>query len=472
MNSDWPILTLGDVCEKITDGAHNSPKSVKDGKPMASVKDLTRFGVDLTKARLIPTEDFDKLVKQGCQPEVGDVLIAKDGNSALDTVCIVDEPLDAVMLSSVAILRPNREKLDSDFLKYYFCSKEIIDYLKTNFISGAAIPRVVLKDFKKAEIKVPPIEKQREISKTLRCLDNKIELNRQTNQTLEQIAQAIFRSWFVDFDPVKAKIAAKQNEQDPELAAMCVISGKTEEQLKDLDEAALQQLKTTAALFPDVLLESELGEIPEGWDIKPLSEIAENHSTTFDFSKVDEVVFVNTGDVLEGRFLHKNYSSTVGLPGQAKKTIKKDDILYSEIRPKNKRFAYVVEDCDDYVVSTKFMIVRSLGFVHPRYLYQILRQEKTIQEFNLTAESRSGTFPQITFDSIGHMPVVVPTNSIQESFMEFFTPIIEKIDLAVMEENGLGKLRDTLLPKLLSGEIVLNETLLQKSESGAERRAI
>lgn len=73
--------------------------------------------------------------------------------------------------------------------------------------------------------------------------------------------------------------------------------------------ATQQQLKTTAALFPDALVESELGEIPEGWVIKPLSEIAENHSTTFDLSKVDEVVFVNTGDVLEGRFLHKNYSS-------------------------------------------------------------------------------------------------------------------------------------------------------------------
>ncbi len=81
MSVDWPILTLGDVCEKITDGAHNNPKSVVDGKPMASVKDLTRFGIDLSEARLISEEYFDKLVKQGCQPEVGDILIAKDGNS-------------------------------------------------------------------------------------------------------------------------------------------------------------------------------------------------------------------------------------------------------------------------------------------------------------------------------------------------------------------------------------------------------
>ncbi|TXL16082.1 hypothetical protein BMR04_10685 [Methylococcaceae bacterium HT3] len=172
MSVNWPVLTLGNVCEKITDGAHKSPKSVSIGRPMASVKDLTRFGVNLSHARLISQKDFEDLVNQGCQPQVGDVLIAKDGNSALDTVCTIDKPLDAVMLSSVAILRPNKAKLDSDFLKYYFCSRNVIEYLKNNFISGAAIPRVVLRDLKKAAIKVPSLEEQKNISKVLRSLDN------------------------------------------------------------------------------------------------------------------------------------------------------------------------------------------------------------------------------------------------------------------------------------------------------------
>jgi type I restriction enzyme S subunit len=112
---------------------------------MASVKDLTRFGVDLREARKISVEDFERLVKQGCQPQVGDVLIAKDGNSALDTVCNIKQPLEAVLLSSVAILRPNFSVLDSDFLKFYLSSKDVVDYFKNNFISGAAIPRVVLR---------------------------------------------------------------------------------------------------------------------------------------------------------------------------------------------------------------------------------------------------------------------------------------------------------------------------------------
>lgn len=103
------------------------------------------------------------------------------------------------------------------------------------------------------------------------------------------------------------------------------------------------------------------------------------------------------------------------------------------------------------------MIIRSLGFVHPRYLYQILRQETTVQEFNLIAESRSGTFPQITFDSIGHLPIVVPSKGIQEAFMRFFMPIIEKVDLVVVKEKSLKELRDSLLPKLLSGQLNLEK---------------
>lgn len=351
-------------------------------------------------------------------------------------------------------------KLDPVYLYFILSNEDFINYTVLT-AKGAKMPRGDKAAIMQYKFFLPDIEKQRKVGNDLLTINIKIELNRKVIKTLEQISQAIFKSWFIDFEPVKAKIITKQNGQDPVLAAMCAISGKTEEQLKGLEKTTQQQLKTTAALFPDALVVSELGEIPEGWDIKPLSEIAENHSTTFDFSKVDEVVFVNTGDVLEGRFLHKNYSSKEGLPGQAKKTIKKDDILYSEIRPKNKRFAYVTEDCDDYVVSTKFMIVRSLGFVQPRYLYQILRQETTIQEFNLIAESRSGTFPQITFDSIGYIPVVVPSKVIQNNFMEFFAPIIEKIDLMSLEGKSLEGLRDNLLPKLLSGELLIKGTQME-----------
>ena len=453
MSSDWPVLTLGDVCEKITDGAHNSPKSVDSGKPMASVKDLTQFGVDLSCARLIAIEEFEKLVKQGCQPEVGDVLVAKDGNSALDTVCTVDEPLDAVMLSSVAILRPNKEKLDSDFLKYYFCSRQVIDYLKGNFISGAAIPRVVLKDFRKAEIKVPPLAIQKEIAKNLRMLDDKIKLNHQTNQTLENIAQAIFKSWFVDFDPTRAKIAAKENGQDPEIAAMAAIAGKEVDELGDLSDEKLENLKTTAALFPDRFVVSELGEIPAGWEVESFSKVAKLDTTSVKPSKEPEKLWehfsIPAYDVDE--------SPRIEFGEDIKSNKYKVDtnaILTSKLNPSTPRTWWPdIEKENSAICSTEFM-----QFVphNPEYkaftLGLILSkpfQEGILQRVTGSTGSRQRAQPP----QVANMEVVLPT----EALVKFYSNRIESLYVSkakrIKENSSLAKIQDTLLPKLLSGEL-------------------
>jgi type I restriction enzyme S subunit len=278
--SGWVESTLNDVCVKITDGAHQSPKTVINGKPMASVKDLTFYGINIDTARSISEEDYQSLVRQGCKPETGDVLIAKDGNSALDTVCVVKEDIDIVLLSSVAILRPNKNFINPEFLKFYFRSPKVIEYLKNNFISGAAIPRVVLRDFKKAKINVPVLNMQERIVSILCALDYKIHNNNKVNETLEKIAQAIFKSWFVDFDPVKAKasIMAKGGSiEDATIAAMQTISGKSAYELKMVQAEspdAYLTLKRTAELFPSSFTDSPLGPIPEGWEVKGLDEIA------------------------------------------------------------------------------------------------------------------------------------------------------------------------------------------------------
>ena len=328
---NWQIKSLDEVCTKITDGAHQSPKTVDSGKPMASVKDLTRFGVDLSEARKISIEDFERLVKQGCQPQVGDVLIAKDGNSALDTVCNIKQPLDAVLLSSVAILRPNLNVLDSDFLKYYLSSKDVVDYFKSNFISGAAIPRVVLRDFRKAQIHLPELKIQKRIAKILSTLDDKIHLNDQLNQTLESIAQAIFKSWFIDFEPVRAKIAAKQEGKDPEFAAMCAISGKTQTELEQMAKEDFAELQATAALFPDELIESELGEVPKGWELQQLKDIAKYSSNKILLNDLNLENYISTENMLPEK---KGVEKASSLPkANSVPAFRQGNILVSNIRP-------------------------------------------------------------------------------------------------------------------------------------------
>jgi len=146
MVSAWNESSLSDVCVKITDGAHASPKSVDLGRPMASVKDLTPYGIDIESCRRISQEDYEKLIKWDCKPLHGDVLIAKDGATALDTVCEIDKEIDVVLLSSVAILRPNMRKVSTGFMRYYLDSPRTRAYLKGSFITGAAIPRSHLKN--------------------------------------------------------------------------------------------------------------------------------------------------------------------------------------------------------------------------------------------------------------------------------------------------------------------------------------
>jgi len=230
----------------------------------------------------------------------------------------------------------------------------------------------------------------------------------------------------VDFDPVRAKLDGR------------IPYG--------MDSA-------TADLFPDSFQDSELGPIPKGWRACTLGDIAKNVSITFDFKRMPEVVFINTGDVLEGNFLHSKRSSQAGLPGQAKKSIRPDDILFSEIRPANKRYAYVDFDSREYVVSTKFMIIRSSKEIHSRLLYRILTAKETLDEFQVQAESRSGTFPQITFDSISYLPIVLPPIEIQKAFQQSIGGMDAQIKVNKHQSRTLATLRDTLLPKLLSGEL-------------------
>jgi len=120
MKNKWDIDCLNNLCITITDGAHNSPGTVENGFPMASVKDLTPFGININSCRFISEIDFSKLIKQGCQPKIGDILLSKDGATAIDTVCEIKNDYNVVLLSSIAIIRPDNKKLNSSFLKILF----------------------------------------------------------------------------------------------------------------------------------------------------------------------------------------------------------------------------------------------------------------------------------------------------------------------------------------------------------------
>ena len=163
------------------------------------------------------------------------------------------------------------------------------------------------------------------------------------------------------------------------------------------------------------------------WKTYKIGDLCDTISDTYK-GCADEVVLINTSDVLEGKCLNHTKEPNRNLKGQFKKTFKKYDILYSEIRPANKRFAYIDFDATDYIASTKLMVLRHNEKIEPLYLYYILQSQGVIDELQMLAESRSGTFPQITYSELSRLEVKLPNREIQKQILGILGAIDDKIE--------------------------------------------
>lgn len=178
---------------------------------------------------------------------------------------------------------------------------------------------------------------------------------------------------------------------------------------------------------------------------RQLSEVIKSISITHKFDK-NELIFLNTSDILEGKILSDKYFFVSELKGQAKKTIQNNDILYSEIRPKNKRFAFVnVQNPEDYVVSTKLMVLRNItDDVDTKYIYYFLTYEGTINYLQMRAENRIGSFPQITFDILKPINISLPRLEEQKKIVKIISSIDKKIELNNKINKELESMAKTL----------------------------
>ncbi|MBP3255625.1 MAG: restriction endonuclease subunit S [Clostridia bacterium] len=169
---------------------------------------------------------------------------------------------------------------------------------------------------------------------------------------------------------------------------------------------------------------------------RELGEFVESITDTTKINK-SEVILINTSDIENGKVLNHEYVSNKNLKGQFKKRFKKNDILYSEIRPKNKRFAYINFDSDDYIASTKLMVLRNKGNIDNDYLYQILKSDNVINYLQHVAETRSGTFPQITFNELSKTKIMIPDLKNQRKIAYILNILDRKIDLNIHTNNNL-----------------------------------
>jgi type I restriction enzyme S subunit len=403
----WDESTLGEVCVRITDGAHSSPPSVLDGRPMASVKDLTPYGIRLETCRRISSEDFENLVRQGCQPLKGDVLIAKDGATALDTVCEVKRNEEVVLLSSVAILRPNPTIINSSFLHYYLDASATRSYLKGTFISGAAIPRVVLKDLKRALVPVPPLAAQQRIAGILSTYDELIENSQQRIKILESMARALYREWFVYF-------RYPGHESVP-------------------------------------LVPSALGDIPQGWEVEKLVNVADvNHAQINARNAPRELHYIDISSVSPGQIDKLTTYNFADAPGRARRIVRHGDVLWSCVRPNRRSHAQVILPGPNTIASTGFAVLTAT-----KVPFTFLYFATTTDEFvaYLSNNATGAAYPAVSAQTFEKADLLIPAAPLLKMFGEATVPMTEEIHTLQLKIKNLRSTRDMLLPRLLSGQL-------------------
>lgn len=384
--SEWKKYKLGEVCETVSE-THKT----KNGKLI-----FLNTG-DIEKGKILHQEySFVSGMPGQAKKSIkfNDILFSEIRPANGRWAFINFDSKDYIVSTKLMVIRGS-DKIHPKFLYQLLTSSEITKWLQHLAESrSGTFPQITFTQVSDIEVNLPPIKVQNKISSFLDALDDKIELNRQTNKTLETIAQTLFKE-------------------------MCLPKGE---------------------------------ELPDGWRVEKLGDLIDTVSVTHKM-KQERIIFLNTSDILEGNVLHNDYSIVKTLPGQAKKSIKRDDILFSEIRPANKRYAFVNFDADDYVVSTKLMVLRSKGKISPYLIYCYLTNNDTLNQLQHLAETRSGTFPQITFTQLVNMELVIPSDSELDKLTQNIKSIYNTIFSNQKEISTLSTIRDGLLPKLMKGEI-------------------
>ena len=321
-----------------------------------------------------------------------------------------------------------------------------------------AVPGVNRNHLHEALVRVPPLAEQRAIAHVLGTLDDKIELNRQINQTLEHIAQAMFKSWFVDFEPVKAKVAAIAAGADQHgitRAAMRTLSGKTDAELDALQIAQPEhylELKTTAEIFPDAMQGSELGKIPAGWALRPLPEFVDVNPTRQlkkgAIAPYLDMANVPTNSVRAQNIIEREF-------GSGSKFVNGDTLL-ARITPclENGKTAFVdfLEAGQVAWGSTEFIVLRPKQFLPSEFAYFLCRHPE-FRDFAISHMSGTSGRQRVPNDCFQNYIFALASHSILDAFGRLTGKIMADIKALDMESRTLAILRDTLLPKLLSGEL-------------------
>ena len=433
------MIRLMDLCSKIGSGA--TPKGGKNaylGGEYALIRSQNVLHNDFSNEGLAFIDDDQTKNLENVSVEEDDVLLNITGDSVARCCNVPKEVLPARVNQHVMIIRTNSNELCPYYLKYYLISRQLQSFLLTLASAGATRNALTKSMIENLEIKNLDITVQKSISSFLRKFDKKIQKNKKENETLEEIAKTLFKSWFIDFDPVRAKAEGRPTGLSKEISD----------------------------LFPDSYEGSELGEIPKGWKASQVKDfcsviqkgIAPKYTENQSYPVINQKCirnleinfdlcrFTEYKKVMEDRYL-ENF----------------DILLNSMGTGTLGRSALFVEHHTKAVVDGCISVMRGKSKNFSLYVYQsISRREDEI--INLSQGSTGQT--TLKTEDIGNLNLIQPTNELIELFGKSVIDLHLKKYSNSQENKVLSNLRDTLLPKLISGELKISDTENLIKEAG------
>lgn len=444
---DCKTSSLESMCELIVDCPHSTPTWTDAGFIVLRNQNIRNGRLDLSSPSFTDEAGYQSRIKRAV-PQAGDIVFTRE--APMGEVCLIPEGLKCCLGQRQVLLRP-KKNVDGEYLYWALQSPFVKNQISWNEGTGTTVSNVRIPVLKSLEIPRRG-DDETTVATILSSLSNKVRLNTETNQTLEQIAQAIFKSWFVDFEPVKAKmkaLAAGGSEEDALLAAMQAISGKDKAQLTQLqtdNPEHYNQLRTTAELFPSAMQDSELGEIPEGWQNGALADIARFSKDKIATSELTVATYISTENMLENK-KGITEASTVSSASSVPKFNPKQ-VLISNIRPYFKKIWFANKTGGR---SPDVLGFESKTSDSEEFLYNTLFQDCFFEYMMLT--SKGAKMPRGDKKAIMQFPVVIPCSNIMRAFCQRVKPFYIFIAENNQECLNLESLRDTLLPHLLSGQL-------------------
>jgi len=426
-------LSLGDLGVKLIDCVHKTPAAVDQGFPYIAIPQLIQGRIDVDSARRISEEDMVEWNVK-CNPQEGDIVLSRRCNPGVTAV--IPKGFQGSLGQNLVLLRatdPN--KITPKYLRWATRGREWWNEVGRYINVGAVFESLRCADIPEFAIPVPSAAEQKAIAHILGTLDDKIELNRKTNETLEAMAKALFKSWFVDFDPVRAKAEGRPTGLPAEISD----------------------------LFPDSFEDSELVEIPSGWRDGEIQDIAElNPETWGSRNQPLSVRYLDLSNVKNGKIDSIEEYQWEDAPSRARRILKTGDTVVGTVRPGNGSYCLIGED--GITGSTGFAVLRPKNKNDSAFVYLGSCSKENIDRLAHLADG--GAYPAVRPELVAQTPVIIAARDLLDCFSGSVSPLFAAAEERKRSSKLLCQARDALLPKLISGEIRIPDAEKMLEEVG------